>query len=576
MDTGNPSPDHCLKDGCHAKTRKKDVDMIRCIICCVRHHAECVSVPKDQTNQIWTCFICRQLTWTVNELKKELATMHLHQTEMMNLIKEINLKLKEEKEMKDTAVEKLKTVEKDLVKLNEKMEKPTSVTVKENDTQTDFVESNQNETQTDSVATLTVKELRQNETQTVSFESNQNETRNDTVASLTPSAPTLPSLLLGTSLLRNVDPNKLKDWEVIAKGGATVDDLHTILSNIPEEKHFNKLTIVAGSIDIEKKKIDDIITDYLALTVTATHKADTIAICGILPRTDKDLTEKTSKLNEELRKTCQDTGHEYLEVDDTFYLRNGKVNSACLLQDGLHLTKYGVDNLVKSCHLALKQDVESAYIEKWYVKETIRENTLFKGHTCPLSNFYPVNGLYVEGIPFTTTEAAYVYKKALFHGDKITAENVKKCRTGIHAKRLGDKIHTTPAWQQKKIDIMDNLIRIKLKTCSATRKTLKDSGDRHLIEDTGNSFWGRGTDNKGQNMLGRMWMLYRKKLSMFEPSRTWATRENQPRCHRCAEHGHLIDQCRQQNNMICWKCRSTGHKQKYCHQFNVSHSGFSR
>ena len=246
--------------------------------------------------------------------------MHLHQTEMMNLIKEINLKLKEEKEMKDTAVEKLKTVEKDLVKLNEKMEKPTSVTLKENDTQTDFVESNQNETQTDSVATLTVKELRQNETQTVSFESNQNETRNDTVASLTPSAPTLPSLLLGTSLLRNVDPNKLKDWEVIAKGGATVDDLHTILNNIPEEKHFNKLTIVAGSIDIEKKKIDDIITDYLALTVTAAHKADTIAICGILPRTDKDLTEKTSKLNEELQKTCQDIGHEFLEVDDTFYL----------------------------------------------------------------------------------------------------------------------------------------------------------------------------------------------------------------------------------------------------------------
>ena len=47
--------------------------------------------------------------------------------------------------------------------------------------------------------------------------------------SATSTAPVKPSLLLGTSLLRNVDSNALENWKVIAKGGAKVDDLHAAL-----------------------------------------------------------------------------------------------------------------------------------------------------------------------------------------------------------------------------------------------------------------------------------------------------------------------------------------------------------
>ena len=150
-----------------------------------------------------------------------------------------------------------------------------------------------------------------------------NEAPTPSTPPLTPSAPPLPSvsLLLGTSLLRNVDPDKLQDCQVIAKGGAKVNDLHTELNKISEETHFAKVLIVAGSNDVETKTIDDIITDYIALTVVATEKADEIAICSVLPRTDKDFSEKITKINQELQKTCQDCGHTIINMDNTFRLK---------------------------------------------------------------------------------------------------------------------------------------------------------------------------------------------------------------------------------------------------------------
>ena len=120
MDIVDPSPAHCLKDDCRAKTRKQDSDMIRCIICCVLHHAECVSVPKDQTKQIWTCFTCRQITQTVNELKKELSDMHENQKNMLKLLNDMISKLTKENELRTTAERELQQVKEKLTEVNEK------------------------------------------------------------------------------------------------------------------------------------------------------------------------------------------------------------------------------------------------------------------------------------------------------------------------------------------------------------------------------------------------------------------------------------------------------------------------
>ena len=85
-------------------------------------------------------------------------------------------------------------------------------------------------------------------------------------------------------------------------------------------------------------------------------------------------------------------------------------------------------------------ETTSAFSERCYQKQKPQEKSLtqekilFKGHDSPFSNFYPLQGFYVNGINFATTEAAYVYQKAMFLNDRKTAEVVKRSHTGIHAK----------------------------------------------------------------------------------------------------------------------------------------------
>ena len=359
--------------------------------------------------------------------------------------------------------------------------------------------------------------------------------------------------------------------------------MHAILSKLPDEKKFSEITVIGGSIDIETKTAEDVATDYQAFLVTASTKAPKISICSILPRTDKNFDDITKKVNQELGKICLNEGHSFRNMDDSFHLRNGQINSAFLLSDGLHLSRHGLDSLMKGCQVNVKEGVSSVFTDSRYKrnkKEKKKEKLLFRGHESPFSNFFPVEGLVVDNISFTTTEAAYVHHKALFHHDRWTAESVKSSRTGFHAKRLGDKIRTSSAWQQKKVDVMDNLIRAKLKTSAVVWKALQETGDRELVENTKDAFWGQGNDGNGENMLGKLWMLHRKKLHLYESRppahRTWATRHHQPRCYRCGEPGHLLEQCRQREDIACWECGEYGHKRKHCSGSASQYGGYYR
>ena len=177
----------------------------------------------------------------------------------------------------------------------------------------------------------------------------------------------------------------------------------------------------------------------------------------------------------------------------------------------------------------------------------------------------------MRGVSFSTSEAAYVYEKALHHNDMETAEAARKSKTGIQAKRIGDRIRTNNSWQRRKVDVMDSIIRAKLNMCPDTKKALLDSEEREIIEDTPHEFWGRGQNSTGENMLGKLYMLYRKKARQH-PTRKirtqqWATRNSQPSCYRCGEHGHMNEQCRQPEEIACWTCGKLGHKRKHCRTY---------
>ena len=539
------TPEHCLgPQQCKFPSEPDGRDQARCVLCNRWHHCECVN--EDDNSMVWTCPKCRQISPLMLSMQTDMKHMKKSQNQLMQLLISIKEDLKAERQLRENTEEELWRLRGQYKELVEELH------------------------------LMTKKMTNSNPAHKVTMTTSSN-SKPATPPTKTPSRNSPPeptkSLLIGTSLLRNINQEMLENWEVIAKGGAKIEDLIKCLAEMPSEKTFKDLVLVAGSIDLEEGSVADVLNSYRAFTVLGSDKAKKIKISSILPRTDKDLKEKAKSLNAKLKEMCEQDGFEFVENDLTFHLLNGEVNRA-LLQDGLHLTQAGVETLIKNCQIKTKG---SPYSNKRYKKPTTK--TLFKGPTHPLSNFYPVQGLKVFGRYFLTSEAAYQYKKAMMVGNENMAWKIAGTNKGIKAMQLGSKVNSSDEWHSNKTKVMENVIQAKLRVCKDARDTLINSGNTEIVEDTDHPFWARGSDNNGQNMMGKILMMFRTKMKqnpqMFEKTnhfqtknRRWASQDYQPRCYRCGEEGHTQDQCRHLQDVYCWTCGDPGHKAKSCDAYS--------
>lgn len=61
-----------------------------------------------------------------------------------------------------------------------------------------------------------------------------------------------------------------------------------------------------------------------------------------------------------------------------------------------------------------------------------------------------------------------------------------------------------------KLALMEEILRAKRSQHAYVRETLARTGDMEIVEDSPvDSFWGRGSDWKGENHLGKIWMKLR-------------------------------------------------------------------
>ena len=553
---------HCRGPECLFKRDRDGRDQVRCNICIIWHHIDCVNVKQEEMVMSWTCYECRDLPKDVKSLQTEIAQLKNNQNTLMDMMSKATKLFEAESELRARAEQELSELRSQMTALSQQL----------TNQQVDLMKQLTSQLQTSQATPPPAPP--------------------PGFAPLPPSAPPIPKLLIGTSILRNVDPNKLDNWEVIAKGGASVDKLHNEINNLAENKTYGEMMIVGGSIDVESKETREIISDYQALAVSASSKTDSIKISSILPRCDKDLKQKTKEVNDGLRSMCEKDGYEFIENDPVFHLMNGNVNDA-LLVDGLHLTKHGVDNLLLTCGVTNKD--KSAYTPKFYPKPQKPDTLMFRGHKHPLSNFFEVPLTY-DGKHFRTSEAAYQHSKAEVMGDHRATTKIIKSKTGLHAMKIGRKIKTNEQWKARKVKIMEEIIKEKMKSSEDVRSALFHSGSKEIIEDTDHEFWGRGKTGNGSNKLGKIWMDLRKKChenpnylntptqprppcprpQQRKPQYTrfphrhnsWATRDRQPKCFQCGETGHGIRQCRKQGTLSCWACGQGGHKRKHCRHQN--------
>lgn len=137
----------------------------------------------------------------------------------------------------------------------------------------------------------------------------------------------------------------------------------------------------------------------------------------------------------------------------------------------------------------------------------------FSGDYAFLSNFYPspIPVAVDDDITFSapTVEHYFQYMKTVSdeEGHEILAAT-----TPGEAKRLGRKSQLRPDWEQVKVQVMRDALRLKFDTPQMKSKLLS-TGDHFLVEGNhwNDTFWGVCA-GKGRNMLGYLLMEIREEL----------------------------------------------------------------
>ena len=119
-----------------------------------------------------------------------------------------------------------------------------------------------------------------------------------------------------------------------------------------------------------------------------------------------------------------------------------------------------------------------------------------------------------NGYLFSSVEEAY--QAASFMGsDEELVEKIKKSHSADEAQRIAyaNRDKRREDWDDVKISIMEELLRLKIKQNPYVKKKLLQTEDYMIVEDSPkDDFWGWGPNRNGQNNLGKLWMKLREEL----------------------------------------------------------------
>jgi N-glycosidase YbiA len=125
-------------------------------------------------------------------------------------------------------------------------------------------------------------------------------------------------------------------------------------------------------------------------------------------------------------------------------------------------------------------------------------------------NNFSAHAIEFRGRLYPTGEHAYQATKCT---DPRAQEAIRQARSPLEAKQLANETYRAardPDWGNKKVAVVEEILRAKLAQHEEAREALRKSGHEDIVEDSPTDyFWGAGADGSGQNVLGKLWMKLR-------------------------------------------------------------------
>ena len=143
------------------------------------------------------------------------------------------------------------------------------------------------------------------------------------------------------------------------------------------------------------------------------------------------------------------------------------------------------------------------YRDRWLREKMDEVIGFYPREFYPFDNF---SSFKVEwnGYLFSSVEEAY--QAASFMGsDEELVEKIKKSHSADEAQRIAyaNRDKRREDWDDVKVSIMEELLRLKIEQNPYVKKKLLQTGDYMIVEDSPkDDFWGWGPNRNGQNNLG--------------------------------------------------------------------------
>ena len=302
---------HCLEVGCRYD-RKDNDEMLRCCLCCTWYHLYCVKLKPTDTIGVWPCPKCRNINKTVNAMDRKIDQL----LDMMQKSAESITTLTEQCKTSENELSKCRTDYNDLQKENTALRKQ--------------------------VTELT-------------------ETLHKTVMECLDKSN--GSLLIGDSTVKNIDPKKLVNTEVISIPDGKVTTMAQKLQD--NKKRYAKVYICAGSNECSMTPLDieSLKKDFKKLIDTAKEKvisSTNVVISSIPPRIDSTAkSTNVDSLNQALSQINDQNGTTFINHDTGLKLGDGSTCEAFLQDDGANLNNIGLLKVAKKMCIPIKPGFES-------------------------------------------------------------------------------------------------------------------------------------------------------------------------------------------------------------------------
>lgn len=119
--------------------------------------------------------------------------------------------------------------------------------------------------------------------------------------------------------------------------------------------------------------------------------------------------------------------------------------------------------------------------------------------------------LELRGTLYPTVEHAYHAQR---YEDAAIVAEILAARSAYLAWEVSQKYkdRQIPDWDDRKVEVMEQLFRAKLMQHADVREALLASGQAQIVKHQSDRFWGDGLDGSGRNEMGKVWMRLREEL----------------------------------------------------------------